>query len=489
MNCAKGPTVTPCLKCERCQEIAQGRSLDVLEIDGASNRGIDQIRTLRELAKFTPAAGAFKVYIIDEVHQITAEGFNALLKTLEEPPPHVLFILATTAPHKVPATILSRCQRYDFKRLAFDAIIGKLKSIAKEEKLTLAEEAAIGIARAASGSLRDAESILDQVAAFTSGKIRAEDVKTLLGTVDEDVFAEAMNGIKARDPVRLLKLVADAVGSGTDLIQWVLDFLSFLRNLLVARVGAGPLGFEEMGAEQIGRVTLLAKEFSVEELTVIAQTLAGVVEMMRRVGEPRIPLEMALVRLSAGESLASVTELLARLDKLNEQFQEEPPGSAASPEAPRPPEQAAAPPAAPSSDSTDSPVALDKVTAAWPALLDELHKKKASIAAYLSEAAPLAVESGDPPQIVVGFPKGKGFEFHREALDRLSTRRFIEETLAALIGSPIRCAFQITDGVPVRAPSLKETAPSTPELPQQPANPLLDSVVNLFEGRVLPGEG
>lgn len=466
LNCVEGPTVTPCLTCDRCQEITQGRSLDVLEIDGASNRGIDQIRTLRELAKFTPAAGPFKVYIIDEVHQITAEGFNALLKTLEEPPLHVLFILATTAPHKVPATILSRCQRYDFKRLPIEVMTKKLKAIASEEKLEITEEAVLGIARAASGSLRDAESLLDQSAAFAGGRIGQEDLKALLGTIDEDVFVEAISAIQAREPVKLLKIIADTTNVGTDLIHWVLSFLSFLRNLLAAKVGAGPLGFEDVGEPTIQRLTALAEGFSVAELGTIAQLLSAAVETMRRVGEPRIPLEMALIRLSTGESLVSVVELLDRLDRMDQRLQEQ----GTDPTGEAPPERPCVPsPAASSSDP--SSLTLERIVAVWPKLLEEIHRQKASVSAYLNEASPVVLEEGDPSRVVIRFPKG--FDFHREALEQPAIRELVEQTLGTLLRASIRCAFRAVDEVP------------KPESLPDPS--ILNSVLDMFEGRVLPG--
>ncbi len=479
LNCVEGPTATPCLSCQRCQEVAQGNSLDVLEIDGASNRGIDQIRSLRELAKFTPAAGAYKVYIIDEVHQITAEGFNALLKTLEEPPPHLLFILATTAPHKVPATILSRCQRYDFKRLGLEVITAKVKSIGTEEKIQISEEAVLGIARAAAGSLRDAESILDQVAAFTEGAIRAEDVRTLLGTIDEDTYAEVVNGILERDPVRLLGIVAQAANAGADLIQWTIGFLGFLRNLLVAKVGAGPLGFEDLGAESIQRLTALAQKVRMEELSVIVQIVTSAVETMRRVGDPRIPLEVALVRLSSADSMVAVAELVDRLEQLEqrlkgaaEEGQEEQKG-----------------PVTPSSPvfpiSPHSPLTLEQLQVLWPTFLEQLHQQKASTAAYLNEAGPVAVQPGDPPQVVIGFPKG--FEFHQKALDHPQPKQMIEQTLGEMLGHPIRCLFQTVEKLPEKAAAV----PSDPVPPPADAKPppILNSVLEMFEGRILPAKG
>jgi len=469
LNCEKGPTAVPCLKCKQCEGISEGRSLDVLEIDGASNRGIDQIRSLRELAKFSPASGTYKLYIIDEVHQITPEGFNALLKTLEEPPPHVLFILATTAAHKVPATILSRCQRFEFKRLPMKLITEKLKGVAADEKFKITEEAVAGIARAASGSLRDAESILDQVAAFAGGAIRGEDVHTLLGTLQEDLFVEALEGIQARDPVRLLKLVAQCADGGVDLASWGLGLLSFVRNVVVAKVGAGSLGFEELEPESVKKLTELAGKFQVEELIEIADLLAAAIETKRRVEEPRIPLEMALVRMSSSGAKVRVADLVARLEKLDQRLRSE----GAPPPPSSPPVRASisplAPPAAPASSD------LEKIVSAWPALLDLLHQKKAATAGYLTHGQPVSIKPGDPPELLVGLEKGN--EFSCKALEQIATRQLIEACLAELVGHPVRCVFQVVEGAaPPAAPASK------------PDSAYLNNVMELFEGRMLPGE-
>ena len=478
LNCQKGPTPAPCLKCSACEEIAEGRSLDVLEIDGASNRGIDQIRTLRELAKFSPSSGAYKAYIIDEVHQITAEGFNALLKTLEEPPPHVLFILATTAAHRVPATILSRCQRFEFKRLPLPKIIEKLKSVAGDEKLKITEEAVAGIARAAGGSLRDAESILDQVAAFAGGPIKGEDVQTLLGTLEEDLFAEGLEGIQARDPVRLLRLVARCADSGVDLVPWALGLLSFTRNVLVAKVGAGPLGFEELEPESLKRLNDLAAKFSVEELIAAGEALTGAIETMRRVGEPRIPLELALVRLSSAGAQVKVADLVARLERLDQRLRGGGAGAAAAP-APFPVPAPSRPPAA--AQAPAIPPGLEKVQSIWPSLMDLLHQKKAATAGYLSHGRPVSFQPGNPPEVAVGLDKG--MEFSCEALGKPETKQMIEQSLAELLGHPVRCRFEVVEGsAPAAAPKPKGAPASKPD----PA--YLNSVLELFEGRMLPGE-
>src|SRR3989338_2505803 len=204
LNCEQGPTTTPCNQCGSCEEITKGTSLDVLEIDGASNRGIDEIRNLRENVKFKAAHGRYKVYIIDEVHMLTGEAFNALLKTLEEPPEHVKFIFATTEVHKVPLTILSRCQRFNFKRISTGEIAKKLKEVAKLEKIKVSEQALFLIAKASEGSLRDAESLLDQLASFGEGEVKEGDITFSLGLTDPEIYVSLLEAIKSRDGRRVL---------------------------------------------------------------------------------------------------------------------------------------------------------------------------------------------------------------------------------------------------------------------------------------------
>ena len=457
LNCEKGPTAAPCLKCKQCEEITEGRSLDVLEIDGASNRGIDQIRALRELAKFSPSSGSHKAYIIDDMHQITPAGFAALLKTLEEPPPHILFILATTDAHKVPATILSRCQRFEFKRLPMKLIMEKLKGVAAEEKLKITDEAVAGIARVASGSLRDAESILDQVAAFAGGNpVRGEDLQTLLGTLPEDLFVEALEGIQAREPVRLLKLIARCADSGTELKLWGLGLLVFVRNTLVAKIGAGTLGFEDMDPESVKKLGVLAEKFTPEELTDIAESLAGALETMHHAGEPRIPLEMALVRLSSAGSRVRVADLVARLEKLDQRLRS----------------GGGVPAAAVQRGAPASPD-IKKIVSVWPALMELVHRKKAGTAGHLSHGQPVSFKSGNPPELVIGL--GKGMEFSCQELGQLIARQLVEQSLGELLGHSVRCVFEISEEVPsVAAP--------------KPDSGYVNSVLELFEGRMLPGE-
>src|SRR5438067_198431 len=233
LNCINGPTVTPCGVCDNCREIAAGNSLDVIEIDGASNRGIDDVRELRDNVRYAPAKSRLKIYIIDEVHMLTKEAFNALLKTLEEPPPHVKFIFATTEPDKVLATILSRCQRFDLHRIPANLIAQHLQFIASNEKIRLDPAAAHAIARAAEGGLRDAESMLDQLVAFCGEDIKVEDVLNVFGLTSEETVAELTGRILHGETPGAVDLLHQQCDAGKDMMRLMSDLIAYLRDLLV----------------------------------------------------------------------------------------------------------------------------------------------------------------------------------------------------------------------------------------------------------------
>lgn len=245
LNCEAGLGPNPCSKCSSCLEIASSRSPDVLEIDGASNRGIDEIRNLRENVKFRPIKGRYRVYIIDEVHMLTIEAFNALLKTLEEPPEHVVFIFATTAPHKLPKTILSRCQRFDFRKVSPQEITKRLKVISKEEGIDIEDRAIEFIAKNTDGSVRDAENILEQVSSYNDGDIKLKDVEELMGVVPERVYLELMEVIKKKDDRGIFQFVNRLSKEGFDLTEFYSGLIRFLRDLWLAKIGVSEAPFQE----------------------------------------------------------------------------------------------------------------------------------------------------------------------------------------------------------------------------------------------------
>ena len=307
LNCEHGPTPEPCGQCEQCRKIADGSSMDVFEIDAASNRGIDEIRDLRETVKFAPVDGRYKVYIIDEVHMLTTEAFNALLKTLEEPPAHVVFILATTEAHKVPPTIQSRCQRYDFKRITVEEIESRLRYITAEMKMEAEDEALAMIAIQADGGMRDALSILDQCAALAEGTITAERVRQILGLVGHDWIYKMTKALAARNVQEALQILAELLRDGKDLKQVLSELSLHLRSLMIFQA-AGTVEAMDLYAEPQDVLQDQAKLFAPEVLPRMIARLHEAMTEMKWSPQPRITVEVALMELCRPELVASTQE-------------------------------------------------------------------------------------------------------------------------------------------------------------------------------------
>ena len=296
LNCAEGPTLTPCGVCDSCRSISDGSSMDVFEIDAASNRGIDEIRDLRESVKFAPTVGHYKIYIIDEVHMLTTEAFNALLKTLEEPPPRVIFILATTEPHKVPATIQSRCQRYDFHRITVMEIRDRLIHVCKESGIAAEEEALSIIAVQADGGMRDALSILDQCTALAEGTLTVERVQEVLGLVGHVWIEKMAMQIADRDAAALIVQLGELLQNGRELKQILAELAQHFRSLMVAGVG-GVLSAAEFSDTQTAALKEAASRFTQEEIMAILRTLNETMQEIRTSPQPRIAVETMLIGL------------------------------------------------------------------------------------------------------------------------------------------------------------------------------------------------
>ena len=310
LNCAEGPTLTPCGVCDSCRSISDGSSMDVFEIDAASNRGIDEIRDLRESVKFAPTEGHYKIYIIDEVHMLTTEAFNALLKTLEEPPERVIFILATTEPHKVPATIQSRCQRYDFHRITVTEIRDRLIYVCKESDIA-AEEDALGIiAEQADGGMRDALSILDQCMALAEGTLTAERVQEALGLVGRAWIRRMAGEIAARDAAALIAQLSELLQSGRELKQVLAELAQHFRRLMIAGVG-GAVSAAELCAGDAEELRMDAAQFTQEEIMAILRRLNETMQELRTSPQPRIAVETLLIGLCHTEGAAPSGESTA----------------------------------------------------------------------------------------------------------------------------------------------------------------------------------
>ena len=313
LNCVKGPTAEPCGVCDSCKEIAAGSSLDVIEIDAASNRGIDQIRELREMVRYAPAASRSKVVILDEAHMLTGEASNALLKTLEEPPDRVIFVMATTEPENLEDTIRSRSQHFHFRALTFNEIAERIKYIAKEEGLTIADGAVAVIARMAEGSMRDSLSLLEQARAFCGDNIPDKEVRELLGVVPEDALNELVEAIAAGSAERALGLVHTFQKEGRNLQHFCREAIRHIRNLLVARVCGADSDLIAATQDQRPALAKDAAQFSEEDLTRFFNILLQTDDDLRHKPDPRVHLEMGLLRLINAGRLAPLEELLAEL--------------------------------------------------------------------------------------------------------------------------------------------------------------------------------
>lgn len=316
LNCEKGPGREPCNVCVPCVEVLEGKSLDVQEIDGASNTSVEDVRQIREQVKYLPSKGKYKVYIIDEVHMLSQSAFNALLKTLEEPPPHVIFVFATTEPHKIPATILSRCQRFDFRRIPSAEIAAALKEIAAAEKVTLSKEALSVIAHEAQGSLRDAQSLLDQAIAFAGADIGDAALKEMLGFTDKTQLRQLLGAILKKDRKAALAELNAFYQTGFDLNRLGLDLLMNLRQLLLTASLREVPDWMDLPQEELKALQKMATESSVEELDPLFQLAYRGLEEIARSAFPKMVFEVLLVRMTQVPRLSSVAEILEKLERM-----------------------------------------------------------------------------------------------------------------------------------------------------------------------------
>jgi len=435
VNCCQPVEQEPCDNCVSCQAIREGQALDVLEIDAASNRGIDEMRELREKVRFAPVQGRYRVYIIDEVHMLTTEAFNALLKTLEEPPAHVLFVLATTELYRLPATILSRCQRFDFRRISREDIRDRVRLVAGESGVEIEETALTKLVQAADGSLRDALALLDQCRALAGERITRQDLELVLGTVAEEYLADLTAGLETADAGRVLQLVDQIVAQGKEPRRLLQDLIGHVRGLLLAEVTAGEL--DRRGW-----------------LMNMWQQLAAVDGEMKWSLQPRWILEAVLLRI--GEQPASIdprlrelTTEVQRLQSLVAELRNQP-----APPPDRKPLPAAAEPAvrsrsrraesvpaaAPTQGDTNlTETGLSALRAQWPQVLDQVRRQQVSIHALLVEAEPAAWEQG---VVTLSFKSGR--TFHRQRLEESEGRRVVEAVLSEILGQAvsIHCVMQ-----------------------------------------------
>lgn len=444
VNCIHGPAQEPCNECEACRRITDGSLMDVVEIDAASNRGVDEIRDLRDKVKYAPTEVRYKVYIIDEVHMLTTEAFNALLKTLEEPPQHVIFILATTEPHKLPPTIISRCQRFTFRRISFEQIVKRIKYICQSMKIPFDEEALPAIARAADGGMRDALSLLDQVLAFSSQSLRIQDVQAVTGSVSRELILDILLDLADQDASSALEKLDQCIVNGIEPENLIQDFIHTSRELLLFQT-APALMKHEKGREWAESVEKAAQKFTEARLTQMMELLVHFQQQMKWVTHPRVLLEMALVRLSHipepvqdGASSDTVRKLESRIKQLENTVHQLKNSSSAREEIPPVPKPQSVPSPSPRGSSNPplnsawirqlSDKQLSHVKKIWPDVLYRVKEEKITVHAWLIDGEPVGATKDT---VIVAFKS----KIHRETTDKEGNKSLIEEVLSRMMGN------------------------------------------------------
>lgn len=422
LNCTNGPTPSPCNNCQSCKEIAGNVSVDVVEIDGASNTSVDNVREIRENIKYLPSHGRYRVYIIDEVHMLSNPAFNALLKTLEEPPSHAIFIFATTEAHKIPATILSRCQRFDFKRISLKEIQEHLKLVAKTEGISISESGIYLVAKEVDGSLRDAHSLLDQIIAFAGANIKEADVVEALGLMDRALLFQLSEAIIDKNGNECLKLIEKVYDFGYDLKRFCQDLLEHLRDLVIVKAVEEPKGILDMPENEIEELKRLANKIGLLNLQWMFTLLSKGYEDISRSPSPRFTLEMTLLKMVHLENLESINTILGNLEELKTNS-----SSSSAAFAKKKPVNEIRAEAAPLKKMIDAPVGVDQ----WPNFLNFIRKKKPALASHLELITPAFSEGG----IVLNIKDGPYYTYlleNKNLLEQLSHEFFEKKVIIAV---------------------------------------------------------
>jgi DNA polymerase-3 subunit gamma/tau len=442
LNCEKGPTSEPCNKCPACEEINAGRSIDVFEMDAASKSKVEDIRELIiEGVKYAPVRGKYKVYIIDEVQMLSPSAFDALLKTIEEPPTNVIFIFATTEPQDIPSTILSRCQRFDFKRIPFNDLVETISNISQKEGLEMEKEAVYTIARKADGSLRDCLSLLDQMIAFGGKKITKKIVDQTLGLVEQEVYFKLTDIIRSKESKKGLELLENLIDSGVDLPEFVLGLLDHLRNLLVAKVGGESERLFDLSQQYIEKYRKESESFSETDLLRMIKVVADLNYILKRISEPRIHLEVALMKLIRMDSSVSLETLLEKLDQMgseDKKIEYDLPEkknisrvkdkiSDENPESGKGPGEF---------NRENYTLSLGNLKTGWPEVLKQVKVKKASLWSCLSQAEIVSLDNG---VLLLEFANGN--EFHKKQVERKENLKQILEIINSVYHEDFRLGF------------------------------------------------
>ncbi len=479
LNCRIGPTPTPCNQCDSCKEIMRSESLDVLEIDGASNRGIDEIRNLRQRVRFSPVRGKFRIYIIDEIHMLTNPAFNALLKTLEEPPSHVVFIFATTTPHKLPPTIVSRCQRFDFRKIAASDILTRLEQIVRKEKIVVTAEALGLIAEGAENSMRDAEKVLDQAISYAEGNVSEKDVANLLGMVEKKYLFKLTENLTKADTLANIDLVDQLLEEGKD-PQWLIkSWQKWLRNLMVLKMEGKNLTF--LSPAERKEAERQASHFSVKKIVRFIDLLSKTRQSMVLSSQPQIHLELLMVELSPDfemDNLAlrepELAQIYRRILTLEEKLTAKSSGSItpANKEEKEKEEKIPLPtlPASPEGVSHSKVDEEKDFRQKWKLVVNEIEERKKSLGMILRKAAVLKIAS-DSVTLRVEKP------FHKETLNKEGNLRLIQEVVEKFLSSSFTLRYVLAD--PEHERKIEESSQD------QKWQTMVTQAIDLFEGEIV----
>jgi DNA polymerase-3 subunit gamma/tau len=483
LNCEQGLSDHPCGECPSCQEITAGQGLDVIEIDGASNTGVDDVRELRENIRYLPSRSRYKIFIIDEVHMLSTSAFNALLKTLEEPPAHAKFIFATTEPHKIPVTILSRCQRFDFRKIPLVRVAGKLREIADAETIAISDRSLALVARHGEGSMRDALSTLDQVIAFCGEQVEDADVQALLGMVDRRLLLDAVEAIVQRDPRRALDTAHRFDQLGVALRQVAQELVEMFRALVICKVTPEPLELLDLVDGELQELQVLAADAALEDLQRIVTLLLKLQTELAGSPYPLLSLEMAMVRLASLPPTEALAKLLGRLESLEKRLAAGTPlmpaaGRVAVP--PQPP-----PPGVHPSKKPDPPAPTPPRARGWEGLVEQVRQSRPMVGSILEHGRLLRLA---PPALEIGYPEGS---FHLAHFQDADNRQAVEAIARLYFDHPValRVVAITSDrqGVP---PSLAEERQAQESdrqrrLKEDAMNhPALKAVQEIFGGEV-----
>jgi DNA polymerase III subunit gamma/tau len=460
MNCEQGPTTEPCGECESCVSIASATSLDVIEMDAASNNSVDDIRELRDRVAYAPVSGKHKVYILDEAHMLSPQAWNAFLKTLEEPPPRTIFVLATTEAQKVLPTVVDRCHRFDFGRPAADQVATVLRRVSEDEKIDIDEHALALIARHATGSFRDALGTLEQLLTYKGEqRIEPDDVLAVLGVADDELLFEAVRAIVAREPAQALRTAARLAESGRDPGQVLRDLERYARELLAVQILDQVPPELRVTPDRDRRLAEQARAVPRTDAVRLLDLIAAALEASANGAQPRIQLELVLIKAAAPEVDPSVSALLARIERLEggsagtalvpvEQPSapaEQPPAPVEQPPVPveEPPARTQAPPAPAEQASPEPPMSgleLQSATGLWPAVVEQVREVNAMLAALLADAKPVAVSDRE---LTVAFPAGA--DFLKRKAEQDDHRRAAATALKRVSGRPLSVRYELGD--------------------------------------------